>query len=101
MIEGISTIRLQNSEHRPHLVAIRLGNSHGSPIQNEECTRKEDLKHVIYKPVYSTQTADGLGRFAGSQGRYSVESRREQFGLRTDGESGRESSPLLPPAMYP
>ena len=75
MIEGISTIRLQNSEHRPHLVAIRLGGSHGSLIRNEECTRKEDLKHVIYKLLYTTRTADGLGRFAGSQDRYSVESR--------------------------
>ncbi len=65
MIEGISTIRL-HSEHRPHLVAIRLGGSHGSLIRNEECTRKEDLKHVIYKLLYTTRTADGLGRFAGS-----------------------------------
>jgi len=77
MSEGSGIIRLQDSEHPPHLVAIRLGNSHGSLVRNEECTRKEDLKHVIHKLFSATQTADSLGRFSTSQDRYSVESRRE------------------------
>jgi len=90
MIEHSNTMRLQNSEHRPHLVAIRLGNSHGSPIRNEECTRKEDLKHVIYELLYTYSN----GRRSGTLRRKSRQiSNRKSFRLRTDGESGRESSP--------